>query len=341
MEGLDWRKSFAVVACGLSIVGSLGVYGVLQERILAFPYDDGAYFASSAFLVLSNRLFGMVFAALLMLGVTTTDTVRERRGEKPAVEQKATALDYFLVSASNVAATGCQYEAVKYLCYSVQMVGKATKVLPVMYWGTLVARKTYSRTEWALALAVTAGCALFLLGGDLASHKKQVGPKTEVWGLMYLGLSLLCDGFTSTYQEQLFRRRVSLSSQMLYTNLCSALIATAVLLVQGDLYESVAFARHHPDFCHDVIILSLAAAAAQVCIYSTISWYGAVALAAMINVRQCVSILLSNTLYHHALSALQVAGCALMFSSLGVAHFQRRPRSPAEQAPLLPPKGSP
>lgn len=325
---MDTRQGWALVACTAGVIGTLGLYGVLQERILSMPYD-GVYFTSSAFLVLSNRMFGIVFAACMSAMLATEQNV-QKRGEKAplvAAAGQATWLDYFLVSASNVLSTGCQYEAVKYLCYSVQMVGKSTKMLPVMYWGTLIGRKTYSRMDWFLAAVISLGCAAFMMGGSLTSGKPMTGPGSEAWGLGFLGVSLLSDGFTSMYQEQLFQRRVTMSDQMLYTNIMSAAIATVVLVAQGDLFSSARFLRQHPDFAHDTIVLSLAAAAAQVCIYMTIARFGAVALAAIINVRQCVSIVLSNSLYHHAMSVLQVLGVSLMFLALGFGHVERRFRS--------------
>lgn len=321
------REGAALAACAAGVIGTLGLYGVLQERMLAMPYD-GEYFTSSAFLVLSNRLFGVVFALAMSVMLATEQHVRKPEAQ-PLVVQDATWLDYVLVSASNVLSTGCQYEAVKYLAYSVQMVGKSTKMLPVMYWGTLLARKTYSRTDWLLALIISAGCGVFLMGGSITSGKHGGGPRTEAVGLGFLGASLLSDGFTSMYQEQLFKRRVPMSSQMLYTNIVSAVIATAALVAQGDLFLALGFLQRHPEFCHDTIVLSIAAAAAQVCIYMTIARYGAVVLAAIVNVRQCVSIVLSNTLYHHALSALQVSGCTLMFVALACGHCERRLRSSA------------
>ena len=66
----DWRRHGIVhlLACAFMNIFCLGVYGVLQERVMTIPYESSknndevgtqypdAIFASSIFLVLSNRV---------------------------------------------------------------------------------------------------------------------------------------------------------------------------------------------------------------------------------------------------------------------------------------------
>ena len=51
---------------------------------------------------------------------------------------------YAAVSLSNVVATTCQYEALKYLYFPLQTIAKCAKMLPVMMWGSLILRKRYT-----------------------------------------------------------------------------------------------------------------------------------------------------------------------------------------------------
>jgi len=48
------------------------------------------------------------------------------------------------VSLSNVVATTCQYEALRYLTFPLQTLAKCAKMIPVMLWGAAINRKTYS-----------------------------------------------------------------------------------------------------------------------------------------------------------------------------------------------------
>jgi adenosine 3'-phospho 5'-phosphosulfate transporter B2 len=86
---------------------------------------------------------------------------------------------YLAVSASNVVATWCQYEALKYVSFPVQTLGKCAKMLPVMIWGIIIMRKRYTFKDFGLALAVTGGCTIFLMTGEVKS-KVSGGPAIQV-----------------------------------------------------------------------------------------------------------------------------------------------------------------
>merc|ERR1719401_3160163 len=88
---------------GAGIIGCLLAYGVLQERIMDHPYSGGAMFTWSAFLVFFNRFFAVVFAVVMA-------TIK-RESYLPA----APWWKYLAISLSNVFATMCQYEALKYV----------------------------------------------------------------------------------------------------------------------------------------------------------------------------------------------------------------------------------
>ena len=51
---------------------------------------------------------------------------------------------YAAVAASNVAATACQYEALRHLSFPLQSLGKCAKTLPALLWGALILRKQYT-----------------------------------------------------------------------------------------------------------------------------------------------------------------------------------------------------
>lgn len=104
---------------------------------------------------------------------------------------------YAAVSFSNVIATSCQYEALKYVAFPVQTLGKCAKMIPVMIWGTLISRKTYSAKDYTAALLVTAGCSGFLLSRGAAS---KTSSESSLLGGILMLTYLTFDGFTSTFQ---------------------------------------------------------------------------------------------------------------------------------------------
>merc|ERR1719188_2124646 len=124
----------------------------------AYGGDDGEFFTNSVFLVLMNRACAVLFAAT-MVGV-----------HSEPLRNKAPLWKYLIVSLSNVFASTCQYESLKYVSFAVQMLGKSFQMMPVMLWGMAISGKRYSMTDWLVAAAVTSGVTQFLLTGQIESQ---------------------------------------------------------------------------------------------------------------------------------------------------------------------------
>eukprot|EP00448_Togula_jolla_P039170 CAMPEP_0170621512 /NCGR_PEP_ID=MMETSP0224-20130122/28637_1 /TAXON_ID=285029 /ORGANISM="Togula jolla, Strain CCCM 725" /LENGTH=344 /DNA_ID=CAMNT_0010947769 /DNA_START=60 /DNA_END=1094 /DNA_ORIENTATION=- len=288
---------------GGGIIAMLVIYGLLQERIMSIPYGDpGEFFKDSVFLVLCNRIVAIAFAVGMASG----------KGESLA--NKAPLWKYLAISFSSVFASACQYEALRYVSFPVQMLGKSFKMMPVMMWGMIVSSKHYGMVDWLVALAVTGGVTEFLMTGPIASRSSD---GSSLHGLLLLVGFLLLDGFTSTFQEKLFKEHTtSKYNQMVYINLGSAVISSSTLLFSGKLESALVFAVEHPGFASDASMLSLAAVGGQWFIYSQVKEFGALVFAATMNVRQVLSILISYAAYGHSITELQVIGLVLVFGAL-------------------------
>merc|ERR550514_1926212 len=125
---------------------------------MSLPYGNPPVkFTDSVFLVFCNRVVAVVFALFMAI----------KNGE--SLRNHAPLWKYLAISFSNVYASTCQYEALKYVSFPVQMLGKSFKMMPVMLWGMAVSGKTYSWTDWAVAFAVTGGVTEFLMTGPISS----------------------------------------------------------------------------------------------------------------------------------------------------------------------------
>lgn len=289
------------VLYGIGIIGSLVLYGIFQEGIMTMPYD-GTRFTFSVFLVLCNRLAAVIFAVIMI----------KVKGE--ATTNQAPLWKYLIVSLSNVYASSCQYEALKYVSFAVQMLGKSFKMMPVMIWGIIISGKSYSMRDWGVALVVTLGCTEFLMTGPTAS---KVDSGSSIKGFMLLGGFLALDGLTSTFQEKLFKEHQTTKyNQMMYINLLSATLSTLTLFATGDFIPAINFGIEHPKFLVDSALLSGSAVASQWCIYSQVKEFGALVFAATMNVRQVVSILVSYMKYHNPVTGLQIVGLMAIFAAL-------------------------
>jgi len=286
---------------GAGIVGMLLIYGLLQERIMSEPYGNDL-FTISVFLVFCNRLVAIVFALFMS------------KVQREELRNTAPLWKYLAISLSNVAASFCQYEALRYVCFPVQMLGKSFKMMPVMLWGMAISGKRYALSDWTVAAAVTGGVTEFLLTGSISAKHKQ---GTSAHGLILLLLFLVFDGFTSTFQEKLFKdHKTSKYNQMLYVNSFSGLVSFITLAAQRNIGHAFGFCGMHPRLILDAFLLSASAVGGQWFIYSQVKEFGALVFAATMNLRQVISILVSYITYKHPISGLQVIGLALVFLGL-------------------------
>merc|ERR1719446_1943806 len=206
-------------------------------------------------------------------------------------------------------------------------------MMPVMVWGRVVSKKTYTVTDWMVAFAVTGGVVEFLMTGPISSQSDQ---GNSSYGLALLGGFLALDGFTSTFQEKLFKEHTTTKyNQMLYINLGSCVISSGTLIVSGKLSDAIGFTMAHGAFFTDAMSLSASAVAGQWFIYSQVKEFGALVFAATMNVRQVVSILISYVKYGHSITMLQIVGLCIIFGALFYKSFSGLYASSDEKTPLL------
>ncbi|KAJ8543772.1 hypothetical protein K7X08_025390 [Anisodus acutangulus] len=302
------KGTFAVVG----IMSTLVIYGILQEKIMRVPYGPNKeYFSYSLFLVFCNRITTSAVSAGVLLA------------SKKALEPVAPLYKYGVVSISNILTTTCQYEALKYVSFPVQTLAKCAKMIPVMIWGAIIMQKKYQGQDYLLAFLVTLGCSLFILyqaAGDISPFNR--GRESTVWGVSLMIGYLGFDGFTSTFQDKLFKGYdMEIHNQIFYTTTCSCLLSFIGLILQGNLLMAIDFVSRHHDCFFDIALLSTVATASQFFISYTIRTFGALTFATIMTTRQLVSILLSCLWFAHPLSWEQCIGAVIVFGSLYARSF--------------------
>lgn len=308
-----WKGVFAVAG----IMTTLVIYGVLQEKIMRVPYGDGPdkeYFKYSLFLVFCNRITTSAVSAGVLLA------------SKKALDPVAPIYKYGLISISNILTTTCQYEALKYVSFPVQTLAKCAKMIPVMVWGTVIMQKRYKGPDYLIAFLVTLGCSIFILypaGPDISPYSR--GRENTVWGVSLMVGYLGFDGFTSTFQDKLFKGyNMEIHNQIFYTTICSCILSLTGIILQGHLLPAVDFVYRHNDCFLDIALLSTVATTSQFFISYTIRNFGALTFATIMTTRQLVSILLSCVWFTHPLSWEQCIGAVIVFGSLYTKTFLRK-----------------
>mmetsp|Transcript_13668 Transcript_13668/g.28020 ORF Transcript_13668/g.28020 Transcript_13668/m.28020 type:complete len:341 (+) Transcript_13668:1679-2701(+) len=313
--------------CAIGIIGSLVLYGYLQETIMTGGYTPAdqpdakpEYFSNSLFLVLLNRLAATTVAVIVILF----------RREVSELRPQAPLHKFFLISISNVLATKCQYDALLYVTFPTQTLAKCGKMIPVMMWGTFLSRKRYGPVDYVVGVLVAVGCTVFLTAGKIAS--KRAAESDSWYGLILMAGYLGADGFTSTFQEKLFSGyQMSIYNQMMYVNLCSATLSLLGLFVTRSIWPALEFVRRFPTVLVHGIVLSLSVVSGQFFITFTIKTFGALVYATIMTVRQFLQIFLSNLIFRHGMTALQWFGAIVVFGALifKSSHKARSMPSPA------------
>jgi hypothetical protein len=88
-------------------------------------------------------------------------------------------------------------------------------------------QKKYRGFDYLVAFLVTLGCSVFILfpaGDDISPYNK--GRENTVWGVSLMVGYLGFDGFTSTFQDKLFKGyNMEIHNQIFYTTICSSILS--------------------------------------------------------------------------------------------------------------------
>ena len=143
------------------------------------------------------------------------------------------------------------------------------------------------------------------LGATLLSRAQE----SIYIGVCILLVYLAADGFTSSYQQRLFRvKKTSIFDQMFWMCVFGTLLSGIWLICCGQLSYCLTFLRRYPKINRDIVYLSLSSAFSQVAITYTIHAFGAVTLASIMTIRQVVSIALNSVVFRESLNTLQWLG---------------------------------
>uniref|UniRef100_A0AAV2KA29 Adenosine 3'-phospho 5'-phosphosulfate transporter 1 n=1 Tax=Knipowitschia caucasica TaxID=637954 RepID=A0AAV2KA29_KNICA len=312
-SGTSFRQVVKLLVCAAGLQASYLTWGVLQERVMTRSYgalspeEPGERFQDSQFLVFMNRIL-----ALTVSGLWCALLKQPRHG--------APMYKYSFASLSNIMSSWCQYEALKFISFPTQVLAKASKVIPVMLMGKLVSKKSYEYWEYLTAMLISLGVSMFLLSSSTNKHPSTV---TTFSGVVILGGYIVFDSFTSNWQDNLFKYKMSSVQMMFGVNLFSCLFTVGSLLEQGAFFQSLAFMGRHSEFAFHAVLLSVCSACGQLFIFYTIGQFGAAVFTIIMTLRQAIAILLSCFLYGHALTPIGGFGVCVVFLALFLRVYAR------------------
>ncbi|KAE8286650.1 Adenosine 3'-phospho 5'-phosphosulfate transporter 1 [Larimichthys crocea] len=322
-SGSSVKQVIKLIFCAAGLQVSYLTWGVLQERVMTRSYgattpeDEGEKFKDSQFLVFMNRILALTVSGLWCI------LFKQPRHGAPMYK-------YSFASLSNIMSSWCQYEALKYISFPTQVLAKASKVIPVMLMGKIVSHKSYEYWEYFTAVLISVGVSMFLLSSTPSKHPSTV---TTFSGIVILVGYIVFDSFTSNWQDNLFKYKMSSVQMMFGVNLFSCLFTIGSLLEQGAFFDSLAFMTRHSEFAFHAVLLSVCSACGQLFIFYTINQFGAAVFTIIMTLRQAIAILLSCFLYGHAVTIVGGFGVAVVFLALFLRVYARSRMKSGRRAP--------
>jgi len=288
----EWKLLIAVTG----IYACYIVYGIYQEALYHFRSHDGKKFTATFFFLLVQCLTNVVVAGIAML-------IWGGSKKQPPT------MSFVIVGFSYIGAMLFSNEALKYVSYPTQALGKSCKMIPVMLFGFLIRGKKYTLIETLAVLLITAGINVFQSG--------KKGGESSVYGLVLLFLSLVLDGVTGASQDKL-QDSYSLTTHelMFYLNFWAVVLLTVLSIATGQATEGIAYCVANPEIIRFLVIASITSAGGQNFIFYTISNFNSLVLATITTTRKFFTILVSVFFFGHELKQSQWYGVAMVFLGL-------------------------
>lgn len=188
--GMRRRRAFALLSCGTVLF--VAAYLLLQEAAIRRAKADGAPL-SPAWLTLVNEGAYALLAACecALVGAGPRGDKRARGARLPKWRGA-----YGVLALVVFSAMWCTNASLAHVDFATRLVAKSAKVVPVMAISRALLGKRYSPAEYAAALVLAAGVALFSLGDAM------VNPEWHITGMALLAAAVTLDALTSTIAER-------------------------------------------------------------------------------------------------------------------------------------------
>jgi len=295
--------------CYAGLQASYLTWGYMQELIMTTVFDPtknvpNGKFPSAAFCVFSNRFLAVIVGAILC---------RLKHGAFFA-NSTAPLISFAPCSMSNTLSSWSQYASLKYVAFPVQTVFKSSKIIPVMIMGRFLKGTTYPFGQYAEALLITIGVAIFSLSSKTSNSESN----TEIIGLIFMVMYICCDSFTSQWQDKVYqqygRKNVDPYQMMLGVNSWAITFTVVGLIVTGDVPIIMEFLSANPIAFRYNVITAITSATGQLFIFYTIKEFGPIVFTIMMTTRQLFSITISCIIFGHVISPISFLGASLVFS---------------------------
>jgi len=280
------------------------LFGFAQEKITRGDFD-GERFTYPMALVFVQCIFNIAFAKFMITFITM-----------PEADQTSRVLFAscgFCYSAAMVASNN----ALQFISYPKQVLGKACKPIPVMLLGVFLAGKRYPLAKYLCILMIVAGVATFMYKDGKATDDDSMFDFGI--GEILLLVSLTLDGLTGVTQEKM-RTNYSTTQHhmMLNINLWACIFLGTGACVTGETFAFMSFVGRHPIIIRHLLAFSLMSALGQHFIFMTVVKFGPLTRSIITTTRKFFTILCSVIIFQNPMSGRQWIATAVVFAGLSL-----------------------
>ena len=313
-------RELELIVCCVGVFVSFSLFAVMQEDVYEAQGENGGERFSMTFFALVFERAVNALCALLAIFVFGGS------GYKLPLKE------IFHSGSSQMLAMAASNEALRYVSYPTQVLGKSCKMVPVMLGGLVLGGRKFSRFQYLSVAFVTFGVFLFNYGKASSSSGKSASvTENSTYGLSLIFLSLVFDAITGGLQDKVktstkvlnpsHRKtaKPSAHESMLYTNLSGAIVALVFAILTGQITSGFAFCAKYPKVLKAIVSYSLASAVGQNFIYHTITSFDVLVLTTVTTTRKIFSTVYSvfrNP--NQTLTNIQWTGCFIVFAFLGM-----------------------
>ena len=223
--------AFKLLFACAGIFASFSYFAVLQEDVYKKEYggSDKVKGEKFAFTFLALTAERGINAAIALLGMAVLG------GSGIKIPHK----EIFNSGISQMLAMAASNEALRYVSFPTQVLGKSCKMVPVMAGGILLGGKSYDLVKYLQVALITLGVTVFNFGG-----KKKGGGEDSAYGLWLIAASLVMDAVTGGLQDRVKastkalnpsdpKAKPTMHESMFWTNASGCLVAAALGLATG------------------------------------------------------------------------------------------------------------
>ena len=186
--------------------------------------------------------------------------------------------------------------------FPVVTLAKSGKMVPVMVGSLLLGGASYTIREYLSVASIIAGTCIVSMG------KKSSGKASSIMGIIFIILSLTCDGITGGVQNRLKKKSKEMGvvakpyDFMFWTNLYMGITAFAFALGLNELGPGIKFCIENPVILSKIVKFSMCSAVGQSFIFYTIANFDPLVCTTVTTTRKVFSVLLSIFLNGHQMS---------------------------------------